>query len=142
MSAGGVRSVVVAGMGGSAIGAEIAAGHLAGTIGVPFLVVRNYDLPAFVGPDTVVVAASYSGNTEETLAAYAAAHARGARLVCITTGGELGDLAAATGHDLVRIPAACRPGPRSGTASCRFSSCSGAWGSRRTRRTTSGTRSP
>jgi len=87
----------------------MAAGHLAGTIGVPFLVVRNYDLPAFVGPDTVVVAASYSGNTEETLAAYAAAHARGARLVCITTGGELGRLAAANGHDLVRIPGGLPP---------------------------------
>ena len=78
MQAGGVRSVVVAGMGGSAIGAEIAAGHLAGTIGVPFSSSRNYDLPAFVGPDTVVVAASYSGNTEETLAAYRVARA-GAR---------------------------------------------------------------
>lgn len=109
VSASGVRSVVVAGMGGSAIGADIAAGHLAGTLGVPFLVVRNYDLPAFVGPDTIVVAASYSGNTEETLAAYHAARTRGARIVCITTGGELGGLAAAAGHDLVRIPAGLPP---------------------------------
>jgi glucose/mannose-6-phosphate isomerase len=109
LSASGVRSIVVAGMGGSAIGAEIAAGYLAGAIGVPFHVVRNYDVPAFVGPDAVVVAASYSGNTEETLAAYRAAHARGARLACITTGGELGRLAAANGHDLVRIPSGLPP---------------------------------
>ena len=109
VQAGGVRSVVVAGMGGSAIGAEIAAGHLAGTIGVPFMVVRNYDLPAFAGADTLVVAASYSGNTEETLAAYGVAQTRGARIVCITTGGELGRLAVADGHDVVKIPGGLPP---------------------------------
>jgi glucose/mannose-6-phosphate isomerase len=99
----GVRAVVAAGMGGSAIGAEIASAHLAGIMGVPFLVVRNYELPAFVGGDTLVVAASYSGNTEETLAAYRQAHERGARVVCITTGGALAAAGRADGHDVVLI---------------------------------------
>ena len=105
----GVRAVVVAGMGGSAIGAEIASAHLSGVMGVPFLVVRNYELPAFVGRDTLVVAASYSGNTEETLAAYCDAHARGASVACITTGGALAAAGEADGHDVLRIPAGFPP---------------------------------
>ncbi|MBM3306883.1 MAG: bifunctional phosphoglucose/phosphomannose isomerase [Candidatus Eisenbacteria bacterium] len=109
LSGRGARAVVVAGMGGSAIGGEIAAAHLAGSISVPMIVVRNYEMPAFVGADTVVVAASYSGNTEETLAAYRDAHARGARVLCVTTGGELAARAADDGHDVIAIPGGLPP---------------------------------
>lgn len=102
-------SVVVLGMGGSAIGGELAAGLLAGEMPVPMQVVRNYELPAFVGPDTLIVASSYSGNTEETLSGYADARARGARIVCSTTGGELGRLAGESGGDVVSIPKGLPP---------------------------------
>jgi len=86
-------AVVVAGMGGSAIAADLVRGAFADALRAPMLVSRGYSLPAFVGPDTLVVASSYSGNTEETLAAHAEARERGARVVCMTTGGVLGELA-------------------------------------------------
>ena len=105
----GARAVVVTGMGGSAIGGEIAAACLSGTMPVPCAVVRGYDVPAYVDRDTVVVAASYSGSTEETLSAYRGAASRQARIVCITTGGELARLARAAGHDVVEIPPGLPP---------------------------------
>ncbi len=104
-----VSSVVVLGMGGSAIGGELAAGYVADRMGVPFCVVRSYVLPDFVGRDTLVVASSYSGNTEETLAAYREATARGARVVCSTTGGELKRLAERASQDVIRVPAGLPP---------------------------------
>jgi glucose/mannose-6-phosphate isomerase len=101
---GGVTSVVVVGMGGSAIGGELAAGLLSDTMSVPLSVVRDYRLPAHVGNDTLVYVSSYSGNTEETLSCYAEARKRGARIICSTTGGEVGRIASKSGHDTVSVP--------------------------------------
>lgn len=85
-----VRQVVVAGMGGSAIGADLLASYLAPSCSVPFLVHRNYNLPAWAhGLQTLLVASSHSGNTEETLAAFEQAQERGCRTVAICTGGQL-----------------------------------------------------
>ena len=109
VSGSGVSSVVVFGMGGSAIGGELAGGSLFEQVGVPFEVVRGYAVPAHVGTDTLAVVSSYSGNTEETLAAYSAATARGSRIVCSTTGGEVAHIAETAGHDLVRIPGGLPP---------------------------------
>jgi glucose/mannose-6-phosphate isomerase len=83
------RQVVVLGMGGSAIGADLLRGLLAEECPVPIIVHRDYGLPAFVDSHTLVIASSYSGNTEETLSGFDAAWARGAQLVAVTTGGEL-----------------------------------------------------
>jgi glucose/mannose-6-phosphate isomerase len=105
----GVTSIVVLGMGGSAIGGELAAGYLADELAVPMASVRDYDVPTYVGPSTLVIASSYSGNTEETLAAYNGAATRGARIICSTTGGELAARAEAAGHDLIRIPKGLPP---------------------------------
>ncbi|MCK4916290.1 MAG: bifunctional phosphoglucose/phosphomannose isomerase, partial [Candidatus Eisenbacteria sp.] len=105
----GITSVVVAGMGGSAIGGELAAGYLARSMSVPLSVVRGYSLPAYVGPSTLVYVSSYSGNTEETLSAYAEARERRARIVCSTTGGEVGRVAEESGHDIVRVPTGYPP---------------------------------
>lgn len=86
------RQIVLLGMGGSAIGGDLLAALIAGTSPVPFAVVRGYDLPAFIsGPDTLVIASSFSGGTEETLAAADQALARGIRLLGITTGGKLAE---------------------------------------------------
>jgi len=85
--------VLIAGMGGSAIGGDLAAAVVAGTSPVPILVQRGYDLPAHVDRQTLVIGSSYSGNTEETLAAFQAAHERGCPLVAVTTGGKLARLA-------------------------------------------------
>lgn len=86
----GIHQIVVAGMGGSAIGADLLAAYVAGVCPVPIVVWRDYDLPAFVaGPETLIIACSHSGNTEETLSAFDRAVERGARRLVITTGGEL-----------------------------------------------------
>jgi glucose/mannose-6-phosphate isomerase len=84
-----VGQVIVAGMGGSAGGAELVQGYVAGACRVPLTLLRDYSLPAWAGPETVVIAISHSGNTEETLAASQAALERGVRLVAITRGGQL-----------------------------------------------------
>jgi glucose/mannose-6-phosphate isomerase len=88
-----VGRVVLCGMGGSAIGADLLAEMAADGCRVPLTIVRGYELPAFArGPETLVVAISKSGNTEETLAAFCTAAERDARLLAITTGGQLADL--------------------------------------------------
>jgi glucose/mannose-6-phosphate isomerase len=88
---------VVLGMGGSAIGGDLVGSLLAPESGIPFEVCRSYGLPGFVGRDTLVVASSYSGNTEETLSCFAQSIARGAKNLVITTGGKLKEIAVAHG---------------------------------------------
>jgi len=95
------RLIVLCGMGGSAIGGDLTAALISRSSAVPFIVIRGYDLPAFVaGPDTLVIASSFSGNTEETIAAVHEAETRGVRLLAITTGGQLADYARQHGHPL------------------------------------------
>jgi glucose/mannose-6-phosphate isomerase len=89
----GVLHVVVAGMGGSGVAGDMLRGLFAGRIGVPIAVVKGYTLPEFCGRSSVVLAVSFSGNTEETLSAYAQAVGRGCRVVAISAGGELASLA-------------------------------------------------
>lgn len=96
--AGRPSQVVIAGMGGSAIGGALVQALVAGECPVPLEVARDYALPAYVGPETLVIAASHSGNTEETLSAARSALERGARLLAITRGGALGALAAEHGR--------------------------------------------
>ena len=94
--------VVVLGMGGSAIGADLARGLYLDRLPAPLQVVRSYEPPAYVGPQTLVIACSHSGNTAESLSAFAAAERRGAKLIAITTGGQLADLAQRAGIPLVK----------------------------------------
>jgi glucose/mannose-6-phosphate isomerase len=102
------RGVVVCGMGGSAIGADLV---LAATpdLAVPAAVVRGYGLPSWAGADTLVVAVSCSGDTEETLACAEAALARGCPIVCVASGGRLAALAADRGLTLLRVPGGLQP---------------------------------
>ncbi len=90
------RRVVFAGMGGSAIGAEIVAALASTRTTTPIEVLRDYTPPA-LDADSLFVACSFSGNTEEVLAAFEAAGKQGAPRVAITTGGKLGDAAARAG---------------------------------------------
>jgi glucose/mannose-6-phosphate isomerase len=83
------RVVILAGMGGSAIGADLAAAYLAPACPVPLVVWRGYEVPASAGLDALVILSSHSGNTEETLSAFDAARHSQARMLAITTGGEL-----------------------------------------------------
>ena len=83
--------LVVAGMGGSAIGGTLARAALGDRASRPIVIARSYALPAWTTPDTIVLCSSYSGNTEETLAVYEAAGALGARRIVATTGGKLAE---------------------------------------------------
>jgi glucose/mannose-6-phosphate isomerase len=84
-----VNNIIVIGMGGSAIGADLLRTLVAHECQVPIVVHRDYGLPGFVGPRTLVIASSHSGDTEETVAGFESALQRGAQIVSITTGGEL-----------------------------------------------------
>ncbi len=86
----GIRQVVIAGMGGSAIGADLLEAYTRSFCRVPVIVHRDYGLPAWAGGDhTLMIASSHSGNTEETLSAFDEAHRRGCRLMALSTGGTL-----------------------------------------------------
>lgn len=82
-------SVLLSGMGGSGLAGHVVASSFADSLAVPVLVLNDYHLPAFVGTKTLVIALSYSGQTEETLATYREARARKCRRAVITTGGIL-----------------------------------------------------
>ncbi len=98
----GIQNVVFAAMGGSAIAATFAQSWAA--IAKPFEIVRGYDIPAYVGKDTLVVAASSSGNTEETLSALVEAEEKGAQIAVITGGGKLQQVAEEKGYLLAELP--------------------------------------
>lgn len=93
----GKSQIVCCGMGGSAIGAGLVADYLEPELSVPMTVIRDYDLPAYIDAQTLVLCLSYSGGTEETLAAYAEAKKRGSAILTISTGGVLAEFAAADG---------------------------------------------
>lgn len=104
------RQIALAGMGGSAIGGDLTAALVAATSPAAFHVVRGYTLPAYVrGADTLVIASSHSGNTEETLAAADQALERGVRMLAISTGGALAEHAARHGYPLWQFDYASQP---------------------------------
>lgn len=84
-----IDKVVILGMGGSAIGGDLAASLASSEAKLPIIVCRGYELPAFTNADTLVIASSYSGNTEETLSAFNQALKTQAKKLAITTGGKL-----------------------------------------------------
>ncbi len=99
-----IQNVVVTGLGGSAVGGDLLRVLVEDNGEVPLVVNRDYQMPAFVNDRTFVIAASYSGNTEETLSAFEDAQDRGALLACITSGGELAQRAAHYGTPVAFIP--------------------------------------
>ncbi len=101
--------LVVAGMGGSAIGGALARAALGDHASRPIFVTRAYGLPPWTTPETTVLCASYSGNTEETLACYESAAALGAQRVVVTTGGRLAELARADRVPVIPLPGGFQP---------------------------------
>jgi glucose/mannose-6-phosphate isomerase len=104
-------SVALLGMGGSAIGGDLVKGIWADRLRVPLEVIRGYELPAWVGPGTLVIASSKSGGTEETLAALETALARRCPVAVVSTGGTLQTVAQAAGLPFASFPP--RGSPRS-----------------------------
>ena len=105
----GLRNVVFGGMGGSAITGDAVQSLMGGGFLVPFVVNRGYGLPGFVDSGTLFVASSYSGNTEETLAAAQEVVEKGCSVFCVTSGGRLGEMAEEMGWPLVRLPSGYPP---------------------------------
>jgi glucose/mannose-6-phosphate isomerase len=103
------ENVICTGMGGSAIGADIVRSYLFDSSVTPLTVNRGYMLPAFVGAKSLVIASSYSGDTEETVSAYRDARGKGARIIAITSGGRLGRMAASDGFPVLIIPGGLPP---------------------------------
>jgi len=101
--------VMLCGMGGSAIGGDLAAAALGDRLTRPLLTVRGYGLPSWATPEWTVLCSSYSGNTEETLACFAAAEALGARRIVASTGGALVDGAREAGLPVVGLPGIFQP---------------------------------
>ena len=93
-----LRQIVISGMGGSAIGADLVAAAVMDTCPVPICVHRDYGLPAFAkGPETLVICSSHSGNTEETLSSFEIAMGNGCRVLAVSTGGKLAQKAEQAG---------------------------------------------
>lgn len=100
-------NIVFAGMGGSALAALMSQTWPA--YSVPFEVCRDYTIPAYVGPRTLFIASSYSGNTEETLSALAQAEEKSARIVVIASGGQLETIAREKSYPFAHLPQSAQP---------------------------------
>lgn len=99
-----IKNVFLSGLGGSGIGGNFVAEFLKDELNIPYIVNKGYDIPAFVGPETLAIASSYSGNTEETLNAVDQMLASGAKVVCVASGGKLIEIAKEKGLDYIQLP--------------------------------------
>src|SRR5690606_30754867 len=97
-----IANIVVAGMGGSALAAGMAVAYPSPK--VPMVVSRQYGIPSFVNEYTLFVASSYSGNTEETLAALEEAEKKQAQIVVVAAGGKLEEIANQKNYPFMKIP--------------------------------------
>lgn len=104
-----ITSVVVAGMGGSALAALLVKVLLTRELPISFEVVRTYDLPEYVNEHTLVIASSYSGNTEETLSALEQAKKKGAQIGILASGGKLIEAASSDDIAYVTLPSGIQP---------------------------------
>ncbi|MDA9120770.1 bifunctional phosphoglucose/phosphomannose isomerase [Flavobacteriales bacterium] len=99
-----ISNVLISGLGGSGIGGTIAAEVVASEALIPITTNNGYFIPAFVDDETLFLACSYSGNTEETVSAAELAHEKGAKIVVISSGGKLKEMAEARNWDFIEIP--------------------------------------
>ena len=104
-----ITSIVVTGMGGSALAALVAKVWLKNDIIIPFEIIRGYDLPAYVNEHTLVIASSYSGNTEETVSALGQAGDKGSQIGVIASAGKLIEIAADKSIAHVQLPTGLQP---------------------------------
>lgn len=104
-----ITNILISGLGGSGIGGTIIASLVADEAKVPIHVTKDYFIPAFVGPHTLTIASSYSGNTEETVNALELAQKKGSKIVCIASGGIILEKARKEKLDHIAIPANMPP---------------------------------
>jgi glucose/mannose-6-phosphate isomerase len=99
-----IKNIVICGMGGSGIGGKIVSQWLEEDLTVPVTLCQDYHLPSFVNQHTLVLASSYSGNTEETLMSVETAHQKGAFIIGVTSGGQMETFCKVNNHDVVVVP--------------------------------------
>jgi glucose/mannose-6-phosphate isomerase len=104
-----LTNIVVAGMGGSALAAEFIRSWLGDRLPLPLNIVRDYTLPKYVNESTLLIVSSYSGNTEETVAAAHEGVERGAFMVANDDGGKLAELAAEHHWPMFKLPDGFQP---------------------------------
>lgn len=102
-------NIIIAGLGGSGIGGQIVKAYFLNDMPVPVNCVADYNLPAYANKKTLVITASYSGNTEETIAVFNDAKTRGCKVLALTTGGKLEELASANNVHTLKIEAGFQP---------------------------------
>ncbi len=105
----GIKNIVVAGLGGSAIGGDLVRSYFAERLNIPFFICRNYTLPNFVNESTLVFISSYSGNTEETLSAYDDAQKRNCKILSISSDGKVKEKSLQNQITWVNIPKGFQP---------------------------------
>lgn len=103
------NNIVLTGLGGSGIGGSIVQNYVSPMLSIPFIVNKDYVLPAFVNEHTLLIVSSYSGNTEETIAAFSQGLEKKATIVCITSGGEVAALANERKLDCIMLPGGMPP---------------------------------
>ncbi len=99
-----IDKVFVAGMGGSGIGANFVAEFITDECKLPYIIGKSYHIPAWIDKNTLFVASSYSGNTEETLQALEASEKTGCKIVCVCSGGKLMGIAKEKNYDYIAVP--------------------------------------
>lgn len=105
----GIKGVVFSGMGGSAISGDIARSFVEASSEVPIIVNRGYTLPKYINKEYVFIAISYSGNTEETLSSLRDAEVKGLKIIAISSGGKLTQIAEEKGYPLISLPKGFQP---------------------------------
>lgn len=104
-----ISNIIISGLGGSAISADLIKNFLSEEIFVPIVVNRNYDLPKFASKNTLFIASSYSGNTEETISSLKQAISIGCKIICITTGGEVESIAKKNNLSCIKVQPGFQP---------------------------------
>lgn len=104
-----INNIIISGLGGSAISGDLLKNFLKDELSIPVIVNRNYFLPSFADDKTLLIASSYSGNTEETLSSFNEAIKKGCKIICISTGGKLEKLAEENSVPFVRLQKGFQP---------------------------------